>query len=139
MVTPNGIGLSPDGSRIYIAETQTGRLWAFALDGPGEVRKSGGFPYPGGTLVAGLGGLQLFDSLALESSGNICVATLLTGAITVISPDGAIVDVVKIPGESYVTNICFSGEDLRTAYITASGTGRLIEMQWPRPGLRLNA
>jgi sugar lactone lactonase YvrE len=31
MLTPNGIGLSPDESRLYVAETHTGRLWAFDL------------------------------------------------------------------------------------------------------------
>jgi gluconolactonase len=36
-----------------------------------------------------------------------------------------------------VTNICFAGPDLRTAYITFSKTGRLISCRWPRPGLQL--
>ena len=35
------------------------------------------------------------------------------------------------------TNICFGGDDLRTAYVTLSGTGRLVSIPWPRPGLRL--
>jgi len=139
MITPNGIGLSPDGTRLYVAETQTGRLWAFELDGPGEIRKRGEWPYAGGTLVAGLSGLQLFDSLAVEAGGNICVATLLTGGITVFSPDGDVVDFVKVPGDPFVTNICFGGDDMRTAYITGSGTGRVFETRWSRPGLELNA
>ena len=36
-----------------------------------------------------------------------------------------------------VTNICFGGPDLKTAYITCSETGRLIACDWPRPGLKL--
>ena len=36
------------------------------------------------------------------------------------------------------TNICFGGADLRTAYVTLSGTGRLVSTPWPRPGLQLN-
>ena len=32
------------------------------------------------------------------------------------------------------TNICFGGTDLRTAYITCSGSGRLLATEWPRPG-----
>ena len=137
MITPNGIGLSPAGDRLYVAETQTGRLWAFEITGPGEVRK---LPWPsvnGGRLVAGLPGFQLFDSLAVEANGNICVATLFAGCITVISPDGEVVEQVKTPDE-YTTNICFGGPDLRTAYVTLSGAGRLAAVDWPRPGLRLN-
>ena len=40
-------------------------------------------------------------------------------------------------GDLFVTNICFGGEDLRTAYITLSGAGKLLEVSWPRPGLTL--
>jgi gluconolactonase len=40
--------------------------------------------------------------------------------------------------DGHPTNICFSGQDMRTAYITLSGTGRLGVMQWPEPGLKLN-
>jgi gluconolactonase len=36
-----------------------------------------------------------------------------------------------------VTNICFGGADLRTAFITLSGTGQFVSMEWPEPGLRL--
>lgn len=137
MVTPNGIGLSPEGDRLYVAETQTGRLWGFEITGPGELKK---LPWPsvtGGKLVAGLPGFQLFDSLAVEANGNICVATLFSGCITVISPDGELVEQVATPDE-YTTNICFGGPDLRTAYVTLSGAGRLVAIDWARPGLRLN-
>jgi hypothetical protein len=63
MLTPNGIGLSPDEKRLYVAETHTGRLWGFDLEAPGLVKRRG-FPSPnGGELIAGLPGYQLFDSL----------------------------------------------------------------------------
>jgi gluconolactonase len=138
LLTPNGIGLSPDDRHLYVAETQPGRLWEFDIVEPGRISRERILPFPIGRLVVGLPGYQLFDSLAVEESGNICVATLIRGGITVVSPAGEIVDFVAVPGEALVTNICFGGEDLRTAYITASSTGRLIEMPWPRPGCRLN-
>jgi gluconolactonase len=137
LVTPNGIGLSPAGDRLYVAETVTGRLWAFDLAAPGEIKRRP-FPSPnGGTLVAGLPGYQLFDSLAVDAQGNICVATLFNGGITIISPDGAQIEHVPIP-DFYTTNICFGGPDLRTAYITLSGSGRLVAVPWPRAGLSLH-
>ncbi|HWS73710.1 MAG TPA: SMP-30/gluconolactonase/LRE family protein, partial [Quisquiliibacterium sp.] len=37
VVTPNGIGLSPDGKTLYYAETEGARLWAMDLAGPGKV------------------------------------------------------------------------------------------------------
>jgi gluconolactonase len=53
----------------------------------------------------------------------------------VAGPDG---EVEHIPvDDPLVTNIAFGGADLRTAYVTASATGRLVAGEWPRPGLRL--
>ena len=136
-LTPNGIGLSPDEQTLYVADTETSRLIAFDILAPGRLRKDP-FPAPnGGRLVCGLPGFQRFDSLAVEAGGNICVATLVTGYITVISPDGRVVRQVKMP-DVYPTNICFGGPDMKTAYVTLSAGGQLAAMEWPEPGLRLN-
>ena len=35
------------------------------------------------------------------------------------------------------TNICFGGPDLRTGYVTLSGTGQLVALDWDEAGLRL--
>lgn len=134
---PNGIGLAPGDGRLYVAETFPGRLWAWQLSAPGELVMEPGLLPGGGTLVAGLPGLQLFDSLAVEADGRVCVATLANGGISVISPDGSHVEHVPMP-DPLTTNICFGGDDLRTAFITLSGTGRLVAVEWPRPGLRLH-
>ena len=77
-----------------------------------------------------------FDSLAIEASGNVCVATI-PNEITVISPEGAIVERLRMP-DLLTTNICFGGPDLQTAYVTLSSTGQLVKMRWPRPGLALH-
>jgi gluconolactonase len=137
MAMPNGIGLSPDEDRLYVAETITGRLWSFELASPGVIKRK---PHPspnGGELLAGLPGYQLFDSLAVDSAGNICIATLPNGGITVISPDGKSIAQIPVP-DAITTNICFGGPDLRTAFITCSASGKVLTMQWPRPGLPLN-
>ena len=137
MLSPNGVGLSPDEKTVYVADTESSRLFAFDVIEPGVLR-TGPFPAPyGGRLVCGLPGFQRFDSLAVEASGNIAVATLITGQITVIAPDGRVVRQVKMP-DVYPTNICFGGADMRTAYITLSANGQLAAMDWPEPGLRLN-
>ncbi|WP_439817111.1 SMP-30/gluconolactonase/LRE family protein [Zavarzinia sp. CC-PAN008] len=134
---PNGIGLSPDGARVYVAETWTGRVWFFDIESPGKLKPGAGLLGHPGQLLVGLGGLNLLDSLAVDSAGNVCVATLLNGGITVISPDGTSVEHIPFP-DPLTTNICFGGPDLKTAFITLSGTGRLVAMDWPRPGLKLH-
>jgi gluconolactonase len=133
---PNGIGLSPKQDRLYVAETMTGRVYYWELDGPGRVRVNPAVGPTGGHLLVGVPGLQLFDSLAIDGDGNVCVATIVNGGITVISPQGEVLEHVPT-GDLLTTNICFGGDDLRTAYVTLSGTGRLVAMEWPRPGLRL--
>jgi gluconolactonase len=133
---PNGIGLSPDGSRLYAAETHTGRVFWWALSGPGEVERDNPIGN-GGHLLAGLPGLQLLDSLAVDAEGWVCVGTLVNGGITAISPDGERMEHIPLP-DPLVTNICFGGPNLHTAYATLSGTGSLVAFDWPRGGLRLH-
>ncbi len=135
MIGPNGVGLSPDARTLYVAETHTGRLWAMEIEGPGQVAPAP-VPWAPGRLITTLPGHQMIDSLAVEAGGKVCVAGGPDGGITVIDPDGSH-EHVRIPGEVIVTNICFGGEDMRDAWITASGSGRLYRTRWPRPGLKL--
>jgi gluconolactonase len=137
MVTPNGIGLSPDGKTLYVAETEAARLWAFDIAEPGIVKKE---PWPsphGGRIIAGMGGYQRFDSLAVQADGRIAVATLINGGITVISPDGKHIEHTPMP-DPMTTNICFGGPDMKTAFITLSWTGKLVAVDWLTAGLKLN-
>jgi gluconolactonase len=134
---PNGIGLSPDERTLYVVETTTARCWAFRLSGPGQIESANG-PYRGekGTCVIGLGGYQMLDSLAVDGEGHICVATLITGAISDIWPDGSRVAQYLLP-DMMVTNVCFGGRGLTTAFATLSMGGTLVSFEWPRPGLPL--
>ena len=116
MITPNGIGLSPDGKTVHVAETRTGRVWSYDLTGPGEIAPLP-FDMPG-RLLTTLPDYQLLDSLAVQADGKICVATLMRGGISVVPVDGS--------------------EDMRDAWITASGTGCLYNTRWTSSGLPLN-
>jgi gluconolactonase len=129
---PNGIGLSPDEKTVYWAETHTGRVYQRAITSPGKLA-----PPDASTVLCGLPGYQLLDSLAVDGEGNICVATIVNGGITVISPQGEVLQHIAVD-DRITTNICFGGPDYQTAYITASSTGRLLAMKWPYKGLKLN-
>src|ERR1700712_1738081 len=133
---PNGVGLSPDGDTLYVAETHTGRMWSWPVTGPGQVDTS--LPMNGGgRLLEGGPGQALFHSLAVDAAGWVCVGTLGTGGITSVSPDGVAVEFRAVPEDPVVTNICFGGADLATAYVTSSATGRLLRWDWPRRGAPL--
>ena len=132
---PNGIGLSPDGTRLYAAETYTCRLTAFNVIAPGKVDDAAG-PGGPGIPVYRPAGYKFFDSLGIEECGNICVATIGECGISVISPEGELVEFVATD-DIFTTNICWGGPDMKTAYVTLSGSGRLAAIDWARPGLKL--
>jgi gluconolactonase len=124
LLGPNGVGLSPDGSYVYVAESYTGRVLRWEVSGPGEVKGRQ-------TIVAAIP--EHFDSLAVEEDGTVVVAAIR--GLFVLRPDGSS-ELIPLP-DYMVTNVCFGGEDLRTAYVTLSGSGRLVRAEWPRPGLAL--
>ncbi len=122
----NGVGLSPDGSIVYVAETNTGRLLAWDVAAPGEVA--------GASRIL-MATPNHFDSLAVEADGTVVVAAISHG-LCLYRPNGDI-EYVDVP-DFMTTNVCFAGDDLRTAYITMSGSGCLGRVRWPRPGLALS-
>lgn len=146
---PNGIGLSPEGDVLYWAETYTRQVHRRRLSAPGEMVDAPpydvysvmrGLSVDRWTVVVGLPGVEELDSLAVEAGGSVCVGTLLDSGITVVNPADGSHERYSLPAaleDGAVTNICFGGADLRTAYITCSITGRLISCRWPRPGLQL--
>ena len=137
ILSSNGVGLSPDERTVYVADTEGARLWAFDVEAPGVLKPGARHAPHGGRVIAGLPGRARFDSLAVTAAGNVAVATLNTGYVTVFSPDGALLYEVKMP-DTYPTNICFGGTDMRTAWVTLSDVGQLARMTWREPGLRLN-
>ncbi|HEV8296971.1 MAG TPA: SMP-30/gluconolactonase/LRE family protein [Acidimicrobiales bacterium] len=127
---PNGMGLSPDGRRLYVSETYTGRVYAWDVVDDGELHNR--------VLLHTAEG-HGWDGLAIDGAGNICIANLEHSGISIIGADGALREEVTVPvHDPYVTNVCFGGPDLRTAFITSSGRGVLYAVDWPYPGLRLN-
>jgi gluconolactonase len=144
---PNGIGLSPDGSTLYVALTYSGCLVRWTVVEPGLIVRHRGADgeetasrtdrRPGSFFGASVGRGE-FDSLAVEADGSVCVATIdhPNGGITTFRSDGR-QEFLALP-DSTVTNICFGGDDHQTAYATLSHTNQLVRLRWPRPGLRLN-
>jgi gluconolactonase len=138
----NGVGLSPAGDRVYVAETHGCTLWEWDVPSPGTIGpldessdRSGGR-----LLYRGPDG-SLFDSLAVDGDGWIAVGTLGRGGVTAVAPDGSAAEHIPLP-DPLVTNMCFGGpghgsDDHRTAYATCSTTGKLVAFTWPRRGLAL--
>src|SRR3546814_12047076 len=97
MEGPNGIGLSPDGSTLYVAETYSAHLWRFRLSAPGVIDRTAGMDAHGGTLVGRGGPGQFLASLAVDSGGYFFVASPGGGAILGFPPGGGPPAVMKMP------------------------------------------
>jgi gluconolactonase len=138
LISPNGVGLSPDEKTVYVADTHLGRLWAFDVAEPGKLAPAP--PLQPGRVVCNLQGYQLLDSLAVEAGGKVCVATIINGGITAFDPSPEAAGAVEhFPFPDILcTNIVFGGADMRDAWVTGSGAGKLYKCRWPRPGLKLN-
>ena len=124
-ISYNGVGISPDMKTVYTADTYTARVWAF------DRRIEAQSP----RWLATAPGPVMLDSLAMSAAGNVCVATLMPGAITTVTPDGAVSTTAM--DDRLVTNIAFGGEDMQDAWITFSDRGALVKMRWSEPGMKL--
>jgi gluconolactonase len=128
---PNGMGLSPDGQRLYASETYAGRIFRWDVIAPGVLGDR--------TLLFSTEGAHGWDGLAIDGDENVCAANLQAGGISVIGRDGQVRTEIVVPEhDPFVTNICFGGPDASQAFITSSGRGKLYQTDWPFPGLRLN-
>ena len=133
LLGPNGIGLSPDGHTLYVADTPSGRIWRWDL---ADGRFPTGTPRQhGGTVVSRLPGAVALDSLAVDAEGRIVVALPGAGALAVVQPDGGLW-LLEVP-DPMPTNICFGGPGGQTAFVTLGGCGLLAAFRWPCAGVPL--
>lgn len=132
----NGIALSPDHARLYIADS--GKLLSYTITARGELAGSGGKP-TARTLALLPPHAHPPDGMRTEACGNIVCACWGDGLYT-YQPDGRLLSHVRVAG-ARVINVCFGGKDRRTMYLAAlppNGLiGKLLAMRWPRPGMCL--
>ena len=147
---PNGIALSPDGSKLYVALTFERKVIYFDIAEPGVIKPNPSTLDGSYLLCADFVEQSVLDSMAVDQEGNVYVATMLPqgnvpnsqGGISIVTPDGDVTFFeLDLPDQSFnplPSNICFGGEDMKTAFVTCGGSGHLISMPSEVPGLKLN-
>ena len=129
MTAPNGIGLSPDGRQLHVSEGR--QLWTFDIAGPGVLGPSVSYP---DAAHARLRERSIADSLKVLADGKVCVCTLIAGGVSIFDPAGN-TQFIQFD-DPMTTNLAFGGRDMRDAWVTCSGLGRIVKVRWPYPGLR---
>jgi len=137
---PNGIALSPDGSHLYVTETETTRVFSWAIESPGKLRAMSGAeasPGHGGKQITIHPIFARYDGIAMQQDGRLCIATLVQGGITVLCPQTGKQEFVSVPGDPHLTNLCFGGPQMKSLFVTQSRLGRLIQLDWLNTGAQL--
>jgi gluconolactonase len=110
----NGLGFSPDGSRLYHCDARASlvRVYDLAADGStGPWRQ-----------FATLGEGRVADGMKVASDGSVWVADARGGRVAVFEPDGTHRRDIAVP-LPMVTSLCFAGDDLKDLYIVTGSEG----------------
>lgn len=128
---PNGLGVTDDNQFLVVAESMTGSLLGFKIEGPGTLSLSA-------KSNGSIGRRSVPDGFCFDSAGRMIIAGHSTNNLFVLdAADGRPRFVVDLP-EAGPTNCCFGGDDFSTLYVTSSDQGNLLAIEWDVPGMRLH-
>lgn len=129
---PNGLVLSRDGSRLYVAETVTNRVLRFPVKQNGMLGESAVFA----ELPSKPNVTPEPDGLAIDTNGNVYVAHLGMSSVQVLNPQGQLIR--TLPAGNYdASNLVFGGKDRNQLFVTGSighrsnSAGRVYRIDLP--------
>jgi len=113
LTKPNGITGTPDGKYLYVSDIEAGQTWRYDIQPDGTLANK--------TFFCKLGS----DGMTIDAAGNL----YLTGhGITVFDRSGKQIDHIDVP-ENWTANLCFSGPERKTLFITASKSFYCIRLR----------
>jgi sugar lactone lactonase YvrE/photosystem II stability/assembly factor-like uncharacterized protein len=121
LVKPNGLVLSPDGTKLYVVETKNKFVYSWDVASDGSVSGKSSLA----ELQTGVDSYA--DGMAIDSIGNIYIAG--DKGIQVFSPQGVALTTIVVPEQP--SNCDFGGSDFKTLYITAHSNLYSIDLNYP--------
>ncbi len=110
----NGLGFSPDGSRLYHSDSARRAVCCYDVQADGTLG-------PKQTFVTTEEGAP--DGLVVSADGAVWVALASGGGgVAVHEPDGTLREHIAIP-HPMCTSVCFGGDDLQDLYIVSGSDG----------------
>jgi gluconolactonase len=151
LIRPNGIEVSPDGKRLYIANSIVGRLKSNP-HGPATdkfgITKGGVVVYDlaaDGTISNGRlfykTDIAMADGMALDTDGNLYVALHdnPNRLIVALDPDGKVIQEFPLPETGLTVQLGFGrGEDASTLYLTTGAPWGLYRIKTSKKGFYRN-
>lgn len=133
----NGIVLTEDRKRLYVAESQENRVLVIRLKRPGvpDGKPKVFADLPKNTLRPGKDDNQP-DGMALDAEGRLWVAHYGMKAIQVLDRSGKLVATYD-GGNRTTSNVAFAGPDNATLYATGGEPGALMRLPVNVPGLKI--
>jgi sugar lactone lactonase YvrE len=109
----NGMGWSPDGTTMYLADSGVGDVYAFDFDpSRGTLDRRRTFAH---VSVPGAAP----DGLTVDSDGDVWVALWNGAAVARYGPDGSLRETLPVPVDR-PTSCAFGGRDGATLFVTTS-------------------
>jgi gluconolactonase len=126
---PNGITLSPDGWRLYVAEHRRNRILQYDLGQDGlPVNRRIFFELDDDCLLEQEAAFELGpDGLCVDGSGNLWAAHYGGGKVLQISAQGELLHAYHMPSGRKPSNVAFHREE-RAMYITEAESGSLFRL-----------
>lgn len=124
-VRPNGIAFSPDETKLYVSDSETGHIRVFDVNSNGLLKNARIFAqqkYPGKEGVP--------DGIKVDIKGN--VYSTGPGGVWVFSPAGNLLGIIEVP--EVPANLAWGDNDYKTLYITARNS--LYRIRLKNPGVR---
>lgn len=135
---PNGIVLTPDGNKLYLAESQLNRVLVYDVKGPGMVGERKLFAdlpkHESGDYMQAQP-----DGMCLDAAGNLYVAHYGMKRVEVLSPAGKLIRQYD-GGNVTTSNVAFGGPKHDQLFITGgigkeAGEGGLFRIDLGAKGL----